>query len=82
MTVRDKVWPQVGDVWADEDPRMKGRTLKVVAVGRNTVEAEVLTDREGIVRPTVGKAFVIAIARMVDGQYRRLSVPDGGPGPS
>jgi hypothetical protein len=42
--------PKVGQVYADNDDRVKGRTLKVLGVGEHHSRLEVLTNSEDIQR--------------------------------
>lgn len=53
----------VGQVWADNDPRSAGRTLRVIAVGKNTVRCTVLTAAAGASEYTVGRTRMIAQSR-------------------
>lgn len=70
MAERPVVRP--GQVWADNDPRSAGRTLKVVAVGRNSARCVVLTAAANGPASTVGKARMISIDRFrpVSNGYR------------
>lgn len=65
-------WPQPNQVWADNDPRMTGRTLKIVSIKKGVVVYEVLTDRPNIIRPMVGREFTARIERFIDGEYQLL----------
>ena len=56
-----QVRPQ--QVWADNDPRSKGRTLKVLAGAHGKALCEVLTDGEGATISRVGKTTRIALER-------------------
>lgn len=75
-------WPQPGEVWADADPRMTGRTMKILDITMGVVTFEVLTDRPNIVKPMTGREFTARIERFIDGEYTRLSVPDTAAPPS
>lgn len=51
MTERDsrgRVIPEVGQVWADNDRRNRGRTLKIVSIGKEKVRMEVLTNTDEV----------------------------------
>lgn len=50
-------------VWADNDPRSKGRTLKVLAVADGKALCEVLTDSEMATISRVGKTTRISLTR-------------------
>lgn len=65
---------QPGQVWADNDPRSAGRTLRVVAVGKNSARCVVLTPAVGASVHTVGRTSMIALARFrpVSNGYRLI----------
>ncbi len=67
-----------GQVWADNDPRSVGRTLRVVAVGRNAARCVVLTPAKGGSPHTVGRVSMIALDRFrpVSNGYRLLDPKD------
>lgn len=50
-------------IWADNDPREKGRTLRVVSVGVNSARCEVVTVAAGSSDRAIGKTRMIALAR-------------------
>lgn len=50
-------------VWADNDPRSKGRTLKVLAVTDSKAVCEVLTDADNTKRSQVGQVTRISLHR-------------------
>lgn len=56
---------EVGQVWADNDPRSKGRTVKVLSINTTTNRAvcEVLTDGADTTRSQVGRTTRIALHR-------------------
>jgi thioredoxin reductase len=51
---------KVGQVWADNDPRSAGRTIKVISVGTNTVRCEVLTVATGSSTRRLGSTTMIS----------------------
>lgn len=53
----------VGQVWADNDWRSEGRTVRIVSVGASRVIAEVLTERFGKV-PRSKRQTRILISRL------------------
>jgi hypothetical protein len=56
--------PRVGQVWADNDSRSAGRTLRITDVGLTHVSAVVLTHKDGVL--AVGSPTrTIAIRRMI-----------------
>lgn len=59
----EDVQVQVGQVWSDNDPRSKGRTLRVAAVAGNRALCIVLTDAEHTVRSQVGHTTRIGLHR-------------------
>lgn len=63
-----------GQIWADNDPRSKGRTLRVIAVGRNSARCTVLTAAEDGPANTVGKTRMISLDRFrpVSNGYRLI----------
>lgn len=42
MNKAERITPKVGQVWADNDPRMAGRTLKIIAIDGERVQFEVI----------------------------------------
>jgi hypothetical protein len=58
---------RVGQVWADNDPRSKGRTVRVLAVANDRATCKVLTDIEDPAQRTrsaVGKITRISLRRL------------------
>jgi hypothetical protein len=52
-----------GQVWADNDPRAKGRTFRVIERLPNGARCVVLTDREGAKVSRVGWEFLCLARR-------------------
>lgn len=71
MGERPEVRP--GQVWADNDPRSAGRTLQVVAVGKNSARCVVLTPVTGGATGA-GRTTMIALDRFrpVSNGYRLI----------
>lgn len=46
MSKAERITPKVGQVWADNDPRATGRTLKIIAIDGERVQFEVITNRD------------------------------------
>lgn len=67
-----------GQIWADNDPRSFGRTLRVVAVGKNVARCVVLTPAESSSSYTVGRTRMIALVRFrpVSNGYRLIADPE------
>lgn len=65
-----------GQVWADNDPRSRGRTLKVISVGKQSVRCEVLTVAPHV-RRGVGTVTMIARHRFrpTSNGYRLVEQP-------
>lgn len=57
---------EVGQVWADNDPRSEGRTVKVIAVTATKATCEVLTDGANTKRSQVGRITRIGLHRFKD----------------
>jgi len=57
---------KVGQVWADNDPRSDGRTVKVIAVNQTKAVCEVLTDGANTRRSQVGRITRIGLHRFKD----------------
>lgn len=73
---------RVGQVWADNDPRAAGRTVRVDAVDCRFAECTVLTAIGGQ-PPRVSRKTRIDLARMkplrtLRTGYRLVSEPEGG----
>ena len=56
--------PCVGQVWADNDPRAEGRTVRIDRIEGRFVWATVITDRPETLVSTVGRKTRIAIQRL------------------
>ena len=65
-----------GQIWADNDPRSAGRTLRVVAVGKNSARCVVLTHATGGSPHTIGRVTMIALDRFrpVSNGYRLVGI--------
>ena len=63
MTTKPDVRP--GQVWADNDRRMEGRTLEVSRTKGDYAYCVVLTDAQGALTSAVGRVKKILIRRMV-----------------
>lgn len=55
----EPVTPEVGQIWADNDPRSKGRRLRIESVSDRFVRAVVVADRDGAKQSSVGLRFAI-----------------------
>jgi hypothetical protein len=55
---------QVGQIWADNDPRSAGRTLQVEVIDERYVRMRVLTDGKATVRSSVGRLYAISKDRL------------------
>ena len=61
---------QVGQVWADVDPRMAGRTIQIIGIDPENVRGErralvkVLSDRHTAVKVTVGSTRRLLMRRL------------------
>ena len=60
---KERAEVKVGQVWADNDPRSVGRTIKVIAIGTHSARCETLTPVEGSSRDSVGKTRMVALDR-------------------
>ena len=54
MNKRLPIKPEVGQLWADNDPRAKGRTVLIISIGTVRALARVVTNRETAKQSTVG----------------------------
>jgi hypothetical protein len=68
---------KVGQVWADNDARSKGRTLQVVEVGPVQAVCEVLTVARYVSARQIGKTTRISLRRFRPNAtgYRLISEP-------
>ncbi len=57
--------PKIGQIWADNDPRSKGRTIRIVSVNERFVQAETLTPAKGYISETsTGRITRIRVDRL------------------
>lgn len=72
MAERPEVKP--GQIWADNDPRSVGRTLRVVSIGKHSARCVVLTAAVDGPPSTVGKTRMIVLDRFrpVSNGYRLI----------
>ena len=56
--------PCVGQVWADNDWRAEGRTIRLTMVDARYVHGVVVTDRKSVVQPTVGRPVRLLRTRL------------------
>lgn len=72
---------QVGQVWADNDPRSRGRTLKVVAIVGEHATCVIVTNDVRAHRDRRGKHTRVALRRFKPTQtgYRLISSPGDAP---
>lgn len=71
---------RIGQQWADNDPRCKGRTIRITAIEGDRAVVVVLTDRGGK-RPAKPRVTTISVDRLhpTSTGYRLLSDHEGEP---
>lgn len=53
-----------GQIWADKDPRMTGRTFRVVSISQDRVLVKTLTVGRDSIGRSVGKTTIISRGRL------------------
>ena len=69
---------RVGQLWADNDPRAAGRTIRITEVGKYIATAEVITSADYADDKSVGRSTRISLSRFkpTSTGYRLLNEGD------